>query len=355
MNSGSSHPSPRLLARRVRLRYFCDTAPGFRRQATRRGFRYLNTKGKPLRSPRHLERIARLAIPPAWTDVWICPLPSGHIQATGRDAKGRKQYRYHEAWQELSNRTKFDKLCEFGERLPEIRRQVTRHLAQPGLTREKVIAAVIALLDRTLIRVGNDEYARENDSYGLTTMRHKHVRVKGADVRFRFQGKSGKLHEVDLHDRRLAKIVRQCQDLPGQELFKYRNGGDEYGRVCSNDVNAFLQAATGNAFTAKDFRTWKATALVWVELQQQLDAALTEQEAKRLVAQAIRNAAAALGNTITVCRKYYVHPQIAELFVSGKLLALHVPSSRTKRRRMTPGEQSLLRLLRRLQKQRHRS
>jgi DNA topoisomerase-1 len=342
------------LARRGRLRFACDDKPGIRRVASGRGFRYVDAAQRPVRAAADLERIRALAIPPAWTDVWICPHANGHIQVTGRDAKGRKQYLYHATWQELASRTKFDKLREFGESLPKLRRQVARDLALPGLPRKKVIATVIQLLDRTMLRVGNEEYARANGSHGLTTLRDRHVRVRGAELKFRFEGKSGILHQVGMADRRLAKIVRQCQDLPGQELFQYQGARGVYRRVESSDVNAYLRNVLGQPFTAKDFRTWKATALVWSELQGRLDAALTEREAKRCVTRAIRHAAASLGNTLTVCRKYYVHPDVAELFLEGELAAYCRPPIGKRARGLAAHEQTLLVVLRRVERRQRR-
>ncbi len=313
-------PPPRELARRARLRYTCDDEQGFRRTVRGRAVVFLDSQGRLLRDPAHVDRIRMLGIPPAWTDVWICCDARGHLQATGRDARGRKQYIYHPDWQLHTSRTKFRKLGAFGGALPKLRQQVRRHLALPGLPREKVVAAVIALLDGTLIRVGNEEYARTNGSYGLTTLRDRHAQIRGQVIHLRFQGKSGKLRELDFYDRQLARIVRQCQDLPGQQLFQYVDDEGQLRRVESADVNHYLQQATGHAFTAKDFRTWKATVLVLERLSKAAVESLTP-AAARHVAAAYREAAEALGNTITVCKKYYVHPEIVELFQRGELRA----------------------------------
>jgi DNA topoisomerase I len=311
---------PLAAAHSAGLRYVSDQAPGIGRRKTRGGFRYVDADGAPVRDDRTLQRIAALAIPPAWTDVWICPSPRGHLQATGRDARGRKQYRYHPRWREVRDETKYAHLVAFARALPCLRRRVAADLARPGLAKEKVVAAVVRLLETTLIRVGSDEYARTNDSYGLTTMRDEHVEVEGAQLRFAFQGKSGVEHEVDLRDRRLAGIVRRCQDLPGQDLFQYRNGDGTTHRVTSDDVNAYLHEATGEAFTAKDFRTWAGTVLAAQALAE-FGAVDTEAEANRNVVAAIEAVAKRLGNTRPVCRACYVHPAVIDAYLDGTLAA----------------------------------
>jgi DNA topoisomerase-1 len=342
--------SPRELARQARLKYTSDEMPGFHRLLRGKGFSYADDRGKTIRSRDELARIRALVIPPAWTDVWICPHESGHLQVTGRDAKGRKQYLYHARWQELANRTKFDKLRAFGEALPGVRQQVRRHLSLDGMTKSKVVATVVELLDRTLARVGNEEYVRANDSYGLTTLRNRHAKINGTQVKLRFRGKSGKEHEIDLRDRRLARIVRACQELPGQELFTYQLGQRQFRRLESSDVNRYLQSLTSKPFTAKDFRTWKASALVLEFLHARSAEALTATEAKRVVAQAIRSAAETLGNTVTVCRNYYVHPQLVEWFLAGELSAKcgRLPTRSSKG--LEPYEQLLLKLLKRMER-----
>jgi DNA topoisomerase I len=351
--TGESLSPLRTSPRGVRLHFSTDARPGLHRQASGQRFRYLDPHGHPLRSPAHRERIRKLKIPPAWTDVWICPSQSGHIQATGRDSKGRKQYLYHVKWSELANRGKFEKLRLFGEALPRLRRQVQRDLATPGLSQQKVVAAVIQLLDRAMLRVGNEEYARANGSYGLTTLRDRHVQIRGKQLKFRFPGKSGILQEVGITDRRLAHIVRQCQELPGQELFQYRDSQGTVHRIESSDVNRYLRAVMGHAFSAKDFRTWKATALVWSALQPQ-SGEHDPRAAKRLVNQALRKAATALGNTLTVCRQYYVHPRITDLFLCGQLGdCSRRPLSKTSG--LTTTEQRLLAALQRREKGRRKT
>lgn len=348
--NGKELPTPRELARRARLKYTSDEVPGICRIPRGKGFSYRDARGALIGEQATLARIFALVIPPAWTDVWICPHANGHLQATGRDAKGRKQYLYHAQWQELANRTKFDKLPAFGEALPCLRQQVQRHLGLPGLTKTKVVATVVELLDRTLVRVGNEEYARNNNSYGLTTLRDHHAKINGTEVRLRFRGKSGKEHEIGLKDRRLARIVRACQELPGQELFTYQLGHRQFRRLESSDVNRYLQSITGRPFTAKDFRTWKASVQVLEFLHARSAEALTATQAKRTVSEAIRAAAGALGNTVTVCRKYYVHPQIVEWFLRGELAAQCGRIPRREKHGLAPYEQMLLKLLKRLER-----
>jgi DNA topoisomerase-1 len=284
------------------------------------GFRYRRTDGRPVRREADLKRIRTLAIPPAWTDVWICPDPRGHLQATGRDARGRKQYRYHPQWRAHRDSNKFDRLQAFAEVLPRLRARIAADLARPGLPREKVLATVVQLLEKSLIRVGNEEYARSNGSFGLTTLRDKHVAVKGSTLRFEFRGKSGKKHVVDVDDRRLARIVKQCRDLPGQELFQYL---DEHGRrrdVNSSDVNAYLREITGADITAKDFRTWSGTVLATTALREQADASSTA-AAKKNVVRAIEAVAGVLGNTPAVCRKSYIHPAVLDCYMDRTMNA----------------------------------
>src|SRR5437867_8987709 len=251
------------------LQYVNDGRLGYSRKANGDDFEYLDTEGKPIRDEQRLLRIKRLTIPPAWTDVWICPSPNGHIQATGRDARGRKQYRYHERWREARDENKFDRLAQFAKALPNIRRRVARDLKLPGLPRQKVLGTIVRLLERTFIRIGNEEYARENKSFGLTTLKNRHVKVKGAQVLFRFPGKSGRQHEMDVTDRRVAKVIAKCQDLPGQDLFQYLDEEGEVQNVTSQDVNEYLREITGEDFTAKDFRTWGGTVLAAIALSTQ--------------------------------------------------------------------------------------
>ena len=303
----------------VRLRYVKDDKPGIKRERAGRGFRYKDVDGKPLRDKETLGRIKALAIPPAWTDVWICPFENGHLQSTGRDSKRRKQYRYHPKWREQRDETKFDRILEFGRALPKIRLRLEEDLALPGLPREKVLATIVQLLEMTLIRIGNEEYARANRSFGLTTMRDQHVKIDGAQVRFQFRGKSGLSHSIDFKDRRLARIIERCQDLPGQELFQYLDEDDTPQTIDSSDVNTYLREISGEEFTAKDFRTWAGTVQGALELHK-FKAFDSETEAKRNIVRAIETVAVKLGNTPAVCRKSYIHPAILELYISGTLV-----------------------------------
>lgn len=299
------------------LRYSSDDRPGIRRRRSGRGFSYRDPDGRPIRDPEVLERIRRIVVPPAWTDVWICPWPNGHLQATGRDARGRKQYRYHPRFRRRRDDAKFERLVAFAKALPAIRRRVDEDLARPGLPREKVIAAVVRLLELTLIRVGNDEYARLNRSFGLTTLRDRHAIVEGSQVRFRFRGKSGRQHEVGLRDRRLAGVVKRCRDLPGQELFQFVGADGEPHDVASDDVNAYL-AEIAPGVSAKDFRTWAGTVLAWRALGA-LGEGRTEREKRRNVAAAIEATAENLGNTAAVARSAYVHPAVVDAYLDGRL------------------------------------
>jgi DNA topoisomerase-1 len=328
-------PDPRASAELARLRYSSDRRRGITRRRAGRGFTYLDADGSAIRDPRVLDRIRRLAIPPAWTDVWICPDPAGHLQATGRDARGRKQYRYHQRWRSTRDRAKFERILAVARVLPKIRRRCDRDLARRALTRDKVLATVVRLLELTLIRVGSDEYARLNRSYGLTTMRDRHATVRGASVRFRFRGKSGQLHDVDVRDRRLATIVRRCQELPGQELFQYLDEDGKVVDVTSDDVNAYLRAASGADVTARDFRVWAATVAAYRALSGG-EPADDEPAAKRNVLQAIRLSAGQLGNTPAVARQSYVHPGVLEAYLDGSL----EPNGRPGRVSSAPGGRS---------------
>jgi DNA topoisomerase I len=301
------------------LQYVSDDRPGYTRKANNGGFEYLDTHRKRIRDEQRLLRIKRLAIPPAWTDVWICPSPNGHIQATGRDARRRKQYRYHGRWREIRDENKFERLATFAQTLAEIRHRVSKDLKLPGLPRQKVLATVVRLLERTFIRIGNEEYARENKSFGLTTMKNRHVTVKGAHLRFRFRGKSGRQHEVDVTDQRIAKILAKCQDLPGQDLFQYVSDDGEVRDVTSQDVNDYLREITNEDFTAKDFRTWAGTLLAALALNAQ-EKFETEKQGKANVKTAICAVAELLGNTPAICRKCYVHPAVLEAYLSKTLI-----------------------------------
>ena len=307
-------------ARMAGLRYVRDDGAGIRRRRAGRAFVYIDAEGRRVREPETLSRIKRLAIPPAWSDVWICPLAHGHLQASGRDARGRKQYRYHARWRVVRDETKYARMLGFAAVLPRLRRRVDEDLKLPGLTREKVLAAVVRLLETTLIRVGNEEYVRETRSFGLTTLRTHHVDIDGATLTFEFRGKSGRRHRVDVNDRRLARLVARCQELPGQELFQYLDAGGEQRTVDSGDVNAYLREVTGEDFTAKDFRTWAGTVLAAVALSQH-EGFDSEAEAKRQVVRAVEQVARDLGNTPTVCRKGYIHPAVIETYLEGSLVA----------------------------------
>jgi DNA topoisomerase-1 len=321
----------RKAAARAGLRYVTDGVAGIRRKRSGTGWAYYAPDGTRIADAKLRRRLNALAIPPAWTNVWICPDPDGHIQATARDARGRKQYRYHPSYREARDRSKFRRMLEFSEVLPRVRERVERDLRQDDLSRRQLLATVVRLLDRTLIRVGNDEYARENRSFGLTTLRRKHVRVEGALLRFSFRGKSGVEHSISLSDPRLARIIQRCQDLPGQELFQYLDEAGKRQTVSSDDVNAYLREITGREVTAKDFRTWGGTMLAAIELRAAGPAA-SRREADRNVVRAIDAVAERLGNTRAVCRKYYVHPTLVRAYLLG-LTVPQPPAHRTRRAR----------------------
>ena len=311
-------PNP-AFAEAAGLVYLGDEEPGIRRVgSTRAGFDYHDPDGRQVRDPETLDRIRKLAIPPAYTDVWISPDPDSHIQATGRDARGRKQYRYHPHWREVRDETKFVHMAAFGRALPKIRAHVDADLALRGLPREKVLAAVVRLLETTLIRVGNDEYAKTNKHFGLTTLRDRHVRFHGAEMTFEFKGKSGVVHSTGLHDRRLARIVKACQHIPGQRLFQYLDEAGVRHAVSSHDVNAYLHQIAGQEFTAKDFRTWAGTLSAAKALAMQ-PAPKSEAEAKRATTLCVKATAGLLGNTPAVCRAAYIHPCVLAAFAEGKL------------------------------------
>ena len=309
---------PQQAAKAAGLRYTTDTKPGIARKPSGKTFRYLDPAGKPVRDPDTLARIKSLVIPPAWQQVWITPLANGHLQTTGRDARGRKQSRYHPHWREVRDQTKYERMTLFGKALPAIRERVDHDLALPGLPRLKVLATVIRLMETTLIRVGNEEYARENKSYGLTTMRNKHVDVTGSTITFTFQGKSRVHHTINLQDRRLANIVKRCEELPGYELFQYLDPDGDTHAIDSADVNDYLREISGQPFTAKDFRTWAGSVLACVLLED-FQPFTSATEAKRNVVQAIKSVAARLGNTPSVCRKCYVHPAVLDTYLASPL------------------------------------
>jgi DNA topoisomerase-1 len=310
---------PPAAARAAGLRYVHDDRPGIRREPADDGFRYIDAKGEPVEDEATLKRIKSLAIPPAWTDVWICPQTNGHLQATGRDARGRKQYRYHPKWRSVRDEVKYERMLRFGKALPRIRKEVDRALSLPGLPREKVLATIVYLLEATMMRIGNDEYARENKSYGLTTLRNRHVRIDGSEVEFRFRGKSGVYHDVKVHDRRLARIIQRTRDLPGQDLFQYLDDEGETHTIGSADVNEYLHTITGEDYTAKDFRTWSGTVLAAMALQE-FEKVDSDAQAKKNVVRAIESVSEKLGNTPSVCRKCYVHPAVLDSYLDGTML-----------------------------------
>ncbi|MFC5460793.1 DNA topoisomerase IB [Massilia niabensis] len=310
---------PPTAAKAAGLRYVQDDRPGIRREREGDGFRYYSPKGEPVDDEATLKRIKSLVIPPAWTDVWICPQANGHLQATGRDARGRKQYRYHPKWRSVRDDAKYERMINFGHALPMIRAEVDRGLKLPGLPREKVLATIVYLLEATMMRVGNEEYARTNKSFGLTTLRNRHVKVDGSDVEFRFRGKSGVYHKIHVQDRRLARIIRNTRDLPGQELFQYIDEDGDTHSVDSSDVNDYLRSITGEDYTAKDFRTWSGTVLAALALQE-FEKFDSETQAKKNVVRAIESVAEKLGNTPSVCRKCYVHPAVLDAYMDGAMI-----------------------------------
>jgi DNA topoisomerase-1 len=345
---------PAKAAAAVALKYVTDESPGIRRKRVGTGFTYVGPGGRAVRDEQALRRIRALAIPPAWTEVWVCADADGHLQATGYDARHRKQYRYHPRFREVRDLAKYGRMIAFAKALPGIRRRVARDLKRRGLPRAKVLAAVVRLLETTLIRVGNEEYAKSNKSFGLTTLRDKHARVRAGTIKFEFKGKSGVQHEIDLADPRLARIVKQCQDLPGQELLQYVDGEGKVCDVTSTDVNAYLREITGGredeGFTAKDFRTWAGTVLAAVALRE-LDAFDSEAQAKRNIVRAVEAVAARLGNTKAVCRKCYIHPAIFDAYLDRKMVeTVRASAGRELSRRATalkPEEAMVLALLRR--------
>ena len=324
-------PPVKAAVKEAGLRYVTDDEPGLRRERRGRSFRYLQATGRPVKDPATLARIRRLAIPPAWTRVWIAPQENAHLQATGRDDRGRKQYRYHASWREVRDEAKYERTLAFGRALPRIRRRVARDLRRRGLGREKVLAAMVRLLETTLIRVGNEEYAQQNHSFGLSTMRDRHVKIRGGTLHFDFRGKSGRHHEIDLRDPRLAHVVRQAQDLPGQILFQYLDENGDHQRIASEEVNAYLRETAGGEFSAKDFRTWAGTVLAATALRA-LERVDTKAEAKKNVLRAIEQVAQRLGNTPAVCRKCYIHPAVFDTYLSaGTLEAVQTKARRALR------------------------
>ncbi|MGI8998187.1 MAG: DNA topoisomerase IB [Candidatus Limnocylindria bacterium] len=350
---------PQRSAEEAGLRYVVDTVPGVRRRRAGTGFGYIGPDGGRITDAARIAWYKGLAIPPAWTDVWISPIKRGHIQATGRDARGRKQYRYHPQWREVRDEAKYGRLIEFARALPRIRRRTERDLRRRGFPREKVLALVVRLLEATLIRVGNAEYARDNGSFGLSTMRDRHVKGTGSAVRFRFKGKSGKDHEVAISDRRLARLVRQVQELPGQELFQYLDEDEQRQSIDSDAVNDYLRQISGEAFTAKDFRTWAGTVAASMALQdfREID---DDAGRKKAIVGAIERVAGQLGNTPAVCRAAYVHPEVLQLYLDAALVdasSAHMRGAGRGAHALRPEEAAVLGLLqaRLAREQRHRS
>jgi len=345
---------PVLAAKAAGLRYVSDDKPGIRREKQGEGFRYLDKDGAVIDDEATLARIKALVIPPAWTEVWICPSPNGHLQATGRDAKQRKQYRYHAKWRSVRDEVKYERMLNFGQALPQIRRAVDAALKLPGLPREKVLATIVRLLEVTMMRIGNEEYARTNKSFGLTTLRTRHVKVDGKEIDFNFRGKSGVFHTIHLEDRRLAKIIAKTRELPGQDLFQYIDEDGERHAVDSGDVNDYLRTITGEDYTAKDFRTWSGTVLAALALHE-FEKFDSETQAKKNIVRAIESVAERLGNTPTICRKCYVHPAVIDAYLEGTVLdALRTETTRQlvdDLHSLSPEEAAVLTLLQqRLQK-----
>lgn len=349
LGHGALADHPAGTARQAGLKYVTDASRGFSRTRKRNEFHFLNARGQRIRNPNVVNRIKSLAIPPAWTDVWICPTANGHLQATGRDARGRKQYRYHPRWREVRDDTKFARMIQFARALPRVRQQIERDLKRKGLSRAKVLAAIVRLLDLCHIRVGNDEYARTNKSYGLTTIRDHHATVRGSRVTLRFKGKAAREHTIDIEDRQLAKIVNHCQDLPGQELFQWVDESGQVRDVKSDDVNQYLRDISRADFTAKDFRTWAGTVWAARELCG-TGKANTRKQMKKAIGQAVVLVAAKLGNTPAICRKCYVHPAIFESYQNGTMVE-HMPNRGNgeakvvPKTKLAPDEKCVLQLL----------
>lgn len=316
-----AHRDMALAARLAKLKYVSDAQPGFSRKPYGNKFTFIDANGKSIKDPQHLARIKSLAIPPAWNTVWICPYPDGHLQATGYDVKGRKQYRYHPQWRKVRDEVKYGHMIDFGLHLPLIRQKVDEALSKPGLSREKVLATIVYLLENTMIRIGNDEYAKSNKSFGLTTLRNRHVEIQGSNIKFHFLGKSKIEHQINLRDARLARIIKRIMDLPGQDLFQYIDEIGERHAITSSDVNAYLKEITGRDYTAKDFRTWLGTMHTTLTLRT-LDRFENLTQAKKNVLLAIEAASKKLGNTPSICRKCYVHPLIIESYMAGAMFDL---------------------------------
>ncbi len=341
-------PAPEV-AKSAGLRYVADDRPGITRHRRGKTFTYRAPGGAVVRAAETLRRIRSLVIPPAWTEVWICPQENGHIQAVGRDARGRKQYRYHPRWREVRDESKYSRVVTFGEALPRIRRRVNADLRRRGMCREKVLATVVRLLETTLIRVGNDEYAQQNGSYGLTTLHNGHAKVRAGQITFEFKGKSGKRHRIDVRDPQIAKLVRRCQDLPGQDLFGYVAEDGAVRDVTSDDVNTYLRDIAGEEFSAKDFRTWAGTVLAAVALRE-FEEFSSVKQAKGQIVQAVEAVAKMLGNTPAVCRRCYIHPVILDGYLTGQTIATLQQSAEQRLRgslaKLKPEEAAVMMLLR---------
>lgn len=346
-SAGSARPENVSAARAAGLRWVDDSKPGIRRSGKPGAFRYTAPDGRRITDPETLERIRGLVIPPAWTDVWIAPTPTGHIQATGRDARRRKQYRYHPRWREVRDEQKYSRLIEFGAALPEIRARVASDLSRRDLSQERVLATVTRLLDLTHLRVGNEEYVRDNDSYGLTTLRADQVTVNGSKISFRFRGKSGVYHDVYIEDRRMARILARMQDLPGEELFEWRDAEGGLHPITADHVNDYLRDISGGDFTSKDFRTWAGTVLAWCALRDE-GVPQSATAAKRLTATAVKQVSSQLGNTPAVCRRNYIHPDVIAAFADGSLFAVKTKQARGRRPEaaLSEPEAAVLQLLR---------
>jgi DNA topoisomerase-1 len=343
----SASDDPIAAAEAARLRYVGPWQSGFSRKQTGKKFAYIDSHGRRLRDEADLKRIAALVIPPAWTDVWICSTADGHLQATGRDARGRKQYRYHARWREVRDENKYERMIAFAQALPAIRASVHRDLSLPGLPRAKVLATIVKLLESTHIRVGNEEYARSNKSFGLPTLRNRHVKVRGRNISFQFRGKSRVEHAIDLQDKRLARIIKRCQDLPGYELFQYVDEAGATIAIEAGDVNEYLRKIAGAEFSTKDFRTWAGTLMAAQALRGCADCE-SQAQSKRNIVEAVESVARVLGNTKAVCRKCYIHPAVIEAYSSGVLGGRFRPrpvGGSTALRGLTPDEAALVVLL----------
>ena len=340
---------PLASAKAAHLRYVTGEGPGILRKRRGKAFSYIGPDSKLVRDNATLKRIRALVIPPAWRNVWICPSENGHIQAIGRDARDRKQYRYHARYREVRDETKFTRMLAFGAALPKIREQVNKDLSLPALPQRKVVAAIVRLLDETCIRIGNEEYAKTNQSFGLTTLRDRHADIRGQSVRFHFRGKSKQEHDITLRDRRLARIVKRCQDLPGQELFQYQLDTGEHAKVDSADVNEYLREITEEDFTAKDFRTWHGTGHMARQLAA-LGPASSEREIKQNIVQAVKETAQHLGNRPAACRKYYIHPAVFDSYTEQTIFAVMKAAPKGKLNQL---EMAVLRIVRSYARAKH--